>query len=122
MEKQDNISKQDLEEIYMQDKKKNYINYLAFLIASNINSWYKLYHNNDDISYEVVAGEAEDPFVLSEKDQELLHSKISKTLKNKYHLEIIDYDKLKIKEISKNKCISNLGKVLSQMYLFFHKL
>ena len=122
MEKQDNISTQDLEEIYMQDKKKNYINYLAFLIASNINSWYKLYHNNDDISYEVVAGEAEDPFVLSEKDQELLHRKISKTLKNKYHLEIIDYDKLKIKEISKNKCISNLGKVLSQMYLFFHKL
>ena len=101
MEKQDNISKQDLEEIYMQDKKKNYINYLAFLIASNINSWYKLYHNNDDIGYEVVAGEAEDPFVLSEKDQELLHSKISKTLKNKYHLEIIDYDQLKIKEISK---------------------
>ena len=101
MEKQDNISEQDLEEIYMQDKKKNYINYLAFLIASNINSWYKLYHNNDDISYEVVAGEAVDPFVLSEKDQELLHNKISKTLKNKYHLEIIDYDQLKIKEILK---------------------
>lgn len=101
MEKQDNISKQDLEEIYMQDKKKNYINYLAFLIASNINSWYKLYHNNDDISYEMVAQEAEDPFRLDEKDQELLHSKISKTLKNKYHLEIIDYNQLKIKEILK---------------------
>ena len=77
------MGKEDLEEIYMQDKKKNYINYLAFLIASNINSWYKLYHNNDDISYEIVAGEAEDPFILDEDNQELLHSKINKTLKNK---------------------------------------
>ena len=100
MEK-DNMGKEDLEEIYMQDKKKNYINYLAFLIASNINSWYKLYHNNDDISYEIVAGEAEDPFILDEDDQELLHSKINKTLKNKYLLEIIDYVKLKIRELIK---------------------
>ena len=100
MEK-DNIGKEDLEEIYMQYKKKNYINYLAFLIASNINSWYKLYHNNDDISYEIIAGEAEDPFILDEDDQELLHSKINKTLKNKYYLEIIDYEKLKIRELIK---------------------
>ena len=100
MEK-DNMGKEDLEEIYMHDKKKNYINYLAFLIASNINSWYKLYHNNDDISYEIVAGEAEDPFILDEDNQELLHSKINKTLKNKYHLEIIDYEKLKIRELIK---------------------
>lgn len=101
MKKQDNIGDQDLEEIYMQDKLKNYINYLAFLIASNINSWYKLYHNNDDISYNLIAQEAEDPFILDEKDKEFLHNKIKKILKNKYHLEIIDYNRLKIKELLK---------------------
>ena len=90
-----------LDELYMQDKKENYIKFLSLLIASNINAWYFRYHNKDDLSYQIVVREAKEAFMLSTEDCALVHNNIIDILEKQYNLKIVSYNKLKVEKIFK---------------------
>lgn len=95
------MDRKKLDELYMQDKKENYINFLSLLIASNINAWYFRYNNKDDLSFQIVAREAKEAFMLSPEDCTLVHNNIIDILEKQYNLKIVSYNKLKVEKIFK---------------------
>lgn len=96
------INRKLLDELYMQDKKANYIKFLSSLIASNINAWYTRYHNKDDLSFEIVAKEAQEAFRLSNEDNNIIYNNVINILKENYHLKITNLEKLTVEKILKN--------------------
>lgn len=85
---------EDNELVIINDMKKNYINYLALLVASNINSIYNRFQNKYETSMEEVINTSKDIIVLTKKDEEILYKSIIKILKNEYNLNILSEDKL----------------------------
>ena len=73
---------EDNELVIINDMKKNYINYLALLVASNINSIYNRFQNKYETSMEEVINTSKDIIVLTKKDEEILYKSIIEILKN----------------------------------------
>lgn len=90
-----------LDELYMQDKKENYVRFLSLLIASNIDAWYARYHNKDNLSFQIICNEAMEAFMLSADDYNLVCSNVVDILKTQYNLKIVNYDNLKVEKILK---------------------
>lgn len=81
------------EEIKMENEmKENYINYMAILVASNINTIYKYNKNSEDISFDMIFKTSRDTVELSRLEEKNLFDLTNQILRDKYDLKMINTD------------------------------